>query len=937
MDAERWQRLSPLLDALLELDPAGRARSLASLREDDAPLADELSGLLALEQGQEDFLSEPAVSQLPHARAGVLVGPYRLERMLGEGGMGQVWLASRADGLYQKRVALKLLRPGLADPNLRLHFTRERQILARLEHAHIARLLDAGISADNQPYLALEYVEGEPITDWCGLHGSSVEQRLRLFLQVCDAVSHAHANLIVHRDLKPSNILVTPLQEVRLLDFGIAKLLDTAEQGPDNTRTGLRAFTLHYAAPEQIRGEPVTTMTDVYSLGAVLYELLADAKPYRLKRQSDAEWEEAILGTDPQRPSLALHRIADERGAVDPPGLRRRARMLAGDLDNIVLKAMGKRPEQRYPSVEALALDLHRYLDGKPVLARPQRLAYRIGKYAGRHRWALSTAVLVVMVLFTSIGIVAWQAQQAQQDSARAQAMQDFVVGLFENAGSTPEGAPLDVRRLLEAGVDRGELELAQQPVARAELFGVIARLRAGLGDYEPAMTLLLRQAAIIDSLEAPPASLRLQSVTELGRTSRLLGRPADCEQGMRPWQALAQRQEQRLPVQVAEFYSQLGRCQRVLGAREPARALFLRSLAIRRDALDNDAAVVENLADLAGLHSDAGDTPRALAEQRAALQQLRARVGERHPLAAELLRTLCALQREQGELRGAEQDCRAALALALDLHGSHHRATVDARRQLAALLVDQGRLSEAEAEFRDTHAWLVSRLGNDHPDVARNLNSLGIVAWERGDGTEGLRNVQQAVAIWRRQQQPQLLAAGLFNAAMILHEAGQHDQARALLAESLRLRTQQFGATHALVGDNWRLLGEVEAARGRDQPARAALQRGAQLTAKGYGEAHSHARRAEVSLTRFEAARGDPVALQRLDALSSLPESDHELRKVAWRARAHAAGLRCHGAQRDAALAALRSLRLAMVETQPEGGSVVREVEAVYLRCGGR
>jgi serine/threonine-protein kinase len=933
MDADRWQRLSPLLDALLELDGPARERSLASLRVDDPGLADDLEGLLALEEGQEDFLAEPVVSQLPQARADAMVGPYRLERMLGEGGMGQVWLASRADGLYQKRVALKLLRPGIADPNLRLHFTRERQILARLEHAHIARLLDAGISADNQPYLALEYVEGEPINDWCRLHQLSIEQRLHLFLQVCEAVSHAHANLIVHRDLKPSNILVTALDEVRLLDFGIAKLLDTAEQAHDNTRTGLRAFTLHYAAPEQIRGEPVTTMTDVYSLGAVLYELLADAKPYRLKRQSDAEWEEAILSADPQRPSLALQRMGED-GTVDAPSLRRRVREVAGDLDNIVLKALGKRPEQRYPSVEALALDLHRYLDGKPVLARPQRLAYRIRKYAGRHRWALSTAALVGAVLFAAIGIIAWQAQQAVQDSARAQAMQDFVVGLFENAGTTPEGAPLDVRRLLDAGIERGDLELAQQPVARAELFGVIARLRAGLGDYEQALALLLRQAAIVDALDAPPPSLRLQSVTDIGRTIRLLGRHAECIETMRPWQALAQREESRLPVPASEFYSQLGRCYRGVGEGEPARAMFQRSLAIRRDVLKNDAAIVENLADLAALHGDAGDTARALQAQRAALKQLYDRVGERHPLAIEILRTLCSLQREQSEARGAERDCRSALALALELHGTQHRATIDARRQLAALLVDQGRLSEAEAEFRDTHTWLVARLGNDHPDVARNYNSLGIVAWEHGDIDGALRDLQQAVDIWRRQQQPQLLAAGLFNQAMVLHSAGRHEEARPLLGEALRLRSQQFGATHGLVGDTWRLLGEVDAGLGREASAIAALRRAARLTARGYGEAHSHARRAELSLAHNEAMRGDLAALRRLDALSDLPETDHELRKIAWRARAFAAGVRCRGAQRAQALAALQSLEVAMREAQPEGGSVVREVDAVRRRC---
>ncbi|MGI8561781.1 MAG: protein kinase domain-containing protein [Luteimonas sp.] len=932
MDAERWQRLSPLLDALIELGPEARARSLSSLRKDDPGIADELEALLALEAGHEDFLAEPIVSQLPQARPDAMVGPYRLERLLGEGGMGQVWLASRADGLFQKRVALKLLRPGIADPNLRLHFTRERQILARLEHVHIARLLDAGISADNQPYLALEYVDGEPINDWCRLHGLDVGKRLQLFLQVCDAVSHAHANLIVHRDLKPSNILVTPLHEARLLDFGIAKLLDTADQPRDNTRTGLRAFTLHYAAPEQIRGEPVTTMTDVYALGVVLYELLADAMPYRLKRQSDAEWEEAILNFDPQRPSLALQHGTDS-AAGSPLALRRRAREISGDLDNIVLKALGKRPEQRYPSVEAMSMDLQRYLAGKPVLARPQRLSYRIGKYVGRHRWALATTALVGLVLVAALGIVAWQAQQAVQEAARAQAMQSFVVGLFENAGASPAG-PLDVRRLLDAGIERGDLELAQQPVARAELFGVIARLRTGLGDYEPAMALLLRQAAIVNAIPDPPASLRLQSVTDLGRTTRLLGRHRECVGLMRPWQPLAQREERRLPVQVSEFYSQLGRCHRGVAEREPARALFQRSLVLRHDVPGSDAGIVENLSDLAVLHSDAGDTGRALSEQRAALEQLHRRVGDRHPLAIEILRTLCSLQREQSEVRGAERDCRSALALSLQLHGTQHRATVDARRQLAALLVDQGRLSEADAEFRDTHAWLVARLGTDHPDVARNLNSLGVVAWERGDIDAALENLQQAVSIWRRQGQAPLIAAGLFNQAMVLHSIDRAAEARPLLEESLRLRTALYGHDHGLCGDTWRLLGEVDATLGREEDARAALRRAWRLTARDYGADHSHTHRAALSLAHHEATRGDDKALQRLDALSRLPDTDHELRKIAWRARAFGAGVRCEGAQRAGALVVLQSLERAVRDAQPEGGSVVREVKAVRLAC---
>src|SRR5688500_17445212 len=390
MDVERWQRLSPLLDALFELEPDERTRSLRLMHEEDPQLASELEALLRLELEREDFLSEPLVAPLPGPRIGVEVGPYRLERLLGEGGMGQVWQAARSDGLYQRRVALKLLRPGLADPNLRLRFTRERQILARLEHPHIARLLDAGISGDGQPSLALEYVDGQPITDYCRDRAVPLDARLALFQQICEAGSHAHANLIVHRDLKPSNIMVTPAGEVRLLDFGIAKLLDTGNKTVDRTRTGVRAFTLHYAAPEQVRGEPVTTMTDVYSLGVVLYELLTDRKPYRLKRESDAAWEEAILVNDPIKPSqTVLRRIendtAPELGEV--PSLRRRARVLAGDLDNIVLKTLSKKPEQRYPSVEALALDLRRYEEGRPVFARPQGMGYRARKYFARHRW----------------------------------------------------------------------------------------------------------------------------------------------------------------------------------------------------------------------------------------------------------------------------------------------------------------------------------------------------------------------------------------------------------------------------------------------------------------------------------------------------------------------------------------------------------------------
>src|SRR5690554_2148010 len=685
MDAERWHRISPLLDALLELEPTVRQASLASTREEDPALADELEALLALEHDHDGFLDTPLVAPLPGARPGNEVGPYRLERMLGEGGMGQVWLASRADGLYQRRVALKLLRPGLADPGLRLRFTREREILARLEHAHIARLLDAGISADHQPYLALDYVDGEPISDWCGRRGLEVRPLVRLFLQVCDAVSHAHANLIVHRDLKPSNILVTPLDEVRLLDFGIAKLLDSADL-PDHTRTGMRAFTLHYAAPEQIRGEPVSTLTDVYSLGVVLYELLAGVKPYAPKRNSDAQWEEAILRSDPVRPSQALQRRADA-GPGAAQRLQRRAREVAGDLDNIVLKALSKRYEQRYASVEAMALDLQRYLDGRPVLARPQSLGYRLGKFVRRHRWPLSTAALTIAVLATALGLVAWQSRQSLRDAARAQALQNFVVSLFHDAGEGVEGEALDVRQLLQAGVERGEAELQGQPVARAGLLGVIARLRLGLGDHEQALALLRRQAALLEPADDVPDSLRLESATDLGHALRLVGRADECVERMRPAQSLARRQERRSPQQSAAFYSQLGRCHRALGEREQARVLFRRSLALRRDRLPGSAGIAGDMADLAALDADTGHPAAALQGLAAALAQLHGTAGEHHPMNVQLLRDICALRQRSGQRQAAVQACAVAVTTSARLLGREHRTTLQARDEYALLL----------------------------------------------------------------------------------------------------------------------------------------------------------------------------------------------------------------------------------------------------------
>ncbi|MDG2525421.1 serine/threonine-protein kinase [Stenotrophomonas sp. HITSZ_GD] len=357
MDALRWSQLSPLLDELLELEGALRVERLAQIAAEDSALADELLQLLAMEQQSTDFIAEPLLGRQEHpTRCGDRIGDYRLLELLGEGGMGQVWLAQDLRSPGGTQVALKLLRPDLADLHLRTRFLRERDTLLALSHARIPRLYGSG--DEGQPYLALEYVSGESINDYCRRHAASVRHFVELFLQVCEALEHVHGQGIVHRDVKPTNILVDAYGEVRLLDFGIARRcgepLDPAP-GED-----ARAFTLHYAAPEQIRGEVPDTRADVYSLGVVLYELLTGQKPYRLRRQSDAEWERSVLRVEVTPPSALV-----ERQAI--AGAARRAASLRGDLDAIVLKAMQKDADRRYASVSELAFDLRHWQRGEPI------------------------------------------------------------------------------------------------------------------------------------------------------------------------------------------------------------------------------------------------------------------------------------------------------------------------------------------------------------------------------------------------------------------------------------------------------------------------------------------------------------------------------------------------------------------------------------------
>ena len=919
MERTRWQRLSAELDALLDLAPAARAERMAAIESGDADLARDLRELLAQEATADSLLDTPLLTAPPGPREGEQVGPYRLEKLLGEGGMGQVWLAERADGLYQRRVALKLLRPGLADPNLRLRFSRERQILARLAHPHIARLLDAGISASGQPYLALEEVEGEAILAYCRKRGLGLRPRLQLFQQVCAAVTHAHANLVVHRDLKPSNILVTATGEVRLLDFGIAKLLDGNEDDPpEATRTGMRSFTLHYAAPEQIRGNPVTTQTDVYSLGVVMYELLTGEKPYRLKRETNAQWEEAILAGDPLRPSQTVARGGEDEAV---PGIDRRrwSRMLMGDIDNIVLKALSKQPGERYASAEALSLDIQRHLDGMPVLARPQSVAYRMRKFLRRHAFPVALIAVSTLTLLSLLGLTWWQRQQAVREAARAQALQTFVIGLFENAGVARSGNPVDVETLIDAGELRGERELALQPRAHAELLGVIARMRIALGQYDQAGNVLQRQQRLLATLTDAPPGLLLESASQRGRLQRLQGDPQACIATLQPTQALAQRMQAQLPALAADFHSQLARCQRATGQRAAARHGFERSLALRRSALGDDIGVVENLTDLAALSVDAGDPAQALRGFEGALAQLRRIAGPRHPLAIDILRSIGTSQRQMGRRRDALRSFGEALRLSGDVQGPSHPATLALRRQHALLLVEDGQLALGQRQLLVNHPLILQRYGTTSAEAAASWDALGQVAHELGELDRAHELYLRAARILRDAKAQPALADTLQRDAAVLLEARRARVALRVLDDIRRLRpvpdpewVRLQAEARVQLGEAEKALPAVDAARRAlpDDPLLEALQARLRLLATD-----------TPAIVRSQAG-------QRLRSMAEDTSSPAGLRARLWLAESE-----CQNAP-EQARAGFDALERALADAAPEGGVLSREVRALRFAC---
>lgn len=799
MAADRWSEVNRLFHEAAALAGDDRPVFLREQCGDDTQLLREVESLLLHRDQPVDFLEQPAFadrmivepeSLLESADydplIGRIIGPFRIDRRVAIGGMGTVYHARRCDEYLTQDVAIKILhRP--SDPDeLRRRFKVERETQAHLNHPNIARLQDAGVTPDGLPYLIMEFVNGLPIVEYCDRRKLELNARLRLFQVVCSAVHCAHQHLVVHRDLKPGNILVTADGVPKLLDFGVAKVLDRADGAASvHTETMQQMLSVDYASPEQIRGDPITTETDIYSLGVILYELLVGGRPYRLTSQRYDEIERAICLADPSRPSTAVRTLSRTLAAGDtaPSGsdlaeivsrrsttAERLERALRGDLDNIVMMAMRKEPSRRYASSQQLSEDIQRFLGGHPVLARRDTLTYRVRKFARRNRTVVSAVTTVVIALVIATIITARQARIAgeERDAARRSEIRaaeeaaharieaessnqvaEFLADAFLISGPMRTAEQLQVaRQLLDRHTDRVRLQYAGKPHLRANLLDAIGRVHLQLHMYDEAESLMSEGAGIRAEAFGEESLESALSLSSLGELDYVRGRFSEAEVKLRKALSLHESLDSGVHTDVALACNNLATALRALRKFDEAETLHLRALDLRRRSDGSGPLVAESLNNLAGVDMARGRFLLAQSRLSEALEIRRHTLGESHPLVAQTLANLATAHMQAGDFDAAEAPLREAIRLFRLIPNTTESELARAQRHLAEILRSRGRLDEAQSLLEDTLTILTRLHGPDHLHLTFTHESLATLSEVRGDHTAAERHWREALRI---------------------------------------------------------------------------------------------------------------------------------------------------------------------------------------------
>jgi serine/threonine-protein kinase len=829
MKRETQKSLEQIVREARSLAPEDQVSFIRQACAADQALYESVTREVASSPGWADLSASPSLSIDEADRADIIgerIGPYRVLRMLGEGGMGAVFFAERDDGQFHQEVAIKLVRRGLLSRNVQNRLRIERQILATLDHPNIAKLLDGGTTADGTPYIVMEYIDGEPIDVYCDRHSLTTEQRLLLFRTVCSAVYSAHQNLVVHRDLKPSNILVTRNGVPKLLDFGIAKLLDERQlmQTLAVTQADVRLMTPDHASPEQVRGDPITTASDVYVLAILLYELLTGLKPYARAAHRLADLERAICEQTPAAPSAALvssAKISESelleiaaRRNTTPARLRRDLR---GDLDNIVLMGLRKEPARRYSSVEQFAADIDRHLQGMPVNARADAWTYRASKFVRRHFIVvgLTTAFVLSLIGFSittyvqSIRIeqerdvAARQRSIAEVQREHAESISSFMVELFKLSDpSEARGNEVRAREILDRGAVRVRNELKNQPALQASLMETIGQVYMSLGLTSEAQPLIEQSLATRRELYGNDHLSVASSLTWLAAVHRNRGNWPQAQQMAEEALSIYRKLSGARSVYVALGLRNLGMVHYDRGELDLAEPLLRDSLDIYVQRLGSDdkelTPVLDMLGRIAQARGNLADAEQFLTR---ALRIERQARGEDHPLSIERLHNLATVLWSKGDLDNAERQLREAIRLYERVLGPDHWETADAISNLASVLQRKNELAEARTLYeKSLEMNRKGERGPHHFAVAYDLANLGMVALAQKQPTQAERYLREALDIYRDALPPghPYTAAALTTLGRVLIERNEPASAEAPLEEALSIWASQYGSDSA-------------------------------------------------------------------------------------------------------------------------------------------
>ncbi len=798
MEAKTWAKVKDIFAGTVDLGEDERCLKLDEICNGDQDLRAEVEVLLRSNDEAVEFIESPAFTVSDAVApdfepvTGKVIGHYRVEREIGRGGMGAVFLAKRDDGEFQQEVAIKIVSSSFPGRESLRRFRQERQILARLNHPNIARLLDGGVTGDGLPYLVMEYVRGDPLIEHADGQKLSIDDRLRLFLKICRAFAYAHSNLIIHRDIKPSNILVTRDNEPKLLDFGLAKFLDI-ENDELRTATNFRALTPAYASPEQMRGDPITTASDIYSLGVVLYELLTGTRPFAYESETFEKMIQLVSNSEPVKPSEAT---SFQEGEKERKGEREKritnsqlstldSRLLRGDIDNIVLMAMRKEPERRYRSAEQLADDIERHLNGLPITASKDTFAYRSSKFVKRHGIGVASASVLALVLIAGIITTTWQARAARRAQARAETIGAFLQSMLGAAAPEAKGKDVTVKDILADASARAKVELADDPEAMAQVLMTLGRAYVSLSLYQQAENELREAAAVGEKSSGSLNSTTAASLAWLGIALAYQNKFAEGES-------------------VSQRAVELERKLHPDGGEDLGYALFGYS---------------SNLI-------QKGDAAAALPAAKEASEIIKRTLGERHGYYLATLNQIALANESLGNLDEAERLFRQTLAQADLIEPRYCIYIAQASVFLGRKLIKKGNYNEAETQLRKAETIYREVLSDSDPSIAYIKQLSGKIHIQRREFDRAAGELRDSVDMFLKSFPPEnvFVLRSKIDLGLALTRAGKLAEGEQYLREAQTAAAKTLPSESSLRAGIESTLGECMTAKRQFAEAETAL-----------------------------------------------------------------------------------------------------------------